>query len=144
MNERVYLNEWKWHSLSLVSCDSLRRSKTCNFWSWRGYLCSAAGRLNDFIKRFRVRGQWGVSVGLKTPLTGLKAFATGAFLRLEWEVGVKRFSCYKTTSCLSRKNDLLKKFPFYFVLSLLIRIFAIKYRREASEEVLVWFLRVKQ
>ena len=121
--------------------DSSRKSKTCNFWSWRGYLCSAAGRLNDFIKRFRVRGivrdQWEV----KIPSHWAQALCHRAFPAFGVRGGVNRYSCRKTTSCLARKNDLLKKYPFYFVLSLLIRNFAIKYRREASEEVPVWLLR---
>ncbi len=112
MNERDYLNEWKWHSLSLVSCDSSRRSKTCNFWSWRGYLCSAAGRLNDFIKRFRVRGQWGVSVGLKAPYTGLKAFVAGLFRRLEWGVVVNRFLVEKRRVAYVETTICSKSFLF--------------------------------
>ncbi len=66
-----------------------------------------------------------------------KSLCSRAFPAFGVRGGGKSLSCRKTTSCLCRNDDLLKKFPFYFVLSLHIRIFSIKYRREASEEVLV-------
>ena len=74
-----------------------------------------------------VRGQWEVRERLKAPLTALKAFTTGLFQRLEWEVGLNRLF-------LSKNDELLKKFTFYFVLSLLIR----KCHGDTSVPIIFW------